>query len=229
VSQFVAQTLGTTVLWSLSGAIALVVAVVLAAGSLQRGRLPRLAAGAVITLTRGVPTSLLVVAAGIVCLTMPAPGWLPDPFPGTTHGMALVAWGVTAALAFGSTGHLAIIFASGYRLLGAARHEQARVLGLGPLRRLRLMARETAASSLAPVGARLVHHLHNTAFAALFPVADLFGWVQERANETFEIGRYATAGVAGYMVLSFSIWALCRGLEHRLRPRATSARQAVSA
>lgn len=229
VSQFVAQTLGTAVLWSVSGALALAVAVPLATGSLQRGRLPRAAAELIITLTRGVPTSLLVVAAGIACLTAPAPGWLPDPFPGTTHGMVVVAWGVTAALALGSTGHLAVILRTGYRSLGPARHDQARVLGLGPLRRLSLMARETAGRSLAPVGTRLVHHLHNTAFAALFPVADLFGWVQERANETFEIGRYATAGVAGYVVLSFTIWAVCRGLEQRLRPRATSNRQAASA
>ncbi len=143
--------------------------------------------------------------------------------------MALVAWAVTVALAFGSTGHLAVIFRTGYQSLGSARHEQAAMLGLGTWRRLRLLAREAAPSTLAPTGARLVHHLHNTAFAALFPVADLFGWVQQRANETFEVGRYAAAGVAGYVVLSVLIWALCRGLEHWLHLPATRARRTAVA
>jgi ABC-type amino acid transport system permease subunit len=223
VSQFVVQTLGTVVLWLLSGCLAVGLALVLAAGSVQRRFAPRALADAVITVTRGVPTSLLVVTAGIVCLAYPAPTWLPDPFPATAPGMAVVAWGVTVALAFGSTGHLAVIFRTGYLSVGAARHDQATILGLGPLRRLRLMAREAAPSTLAPTGARLVHHLHNTAFAALFPVADLFGWVQQRANETFEIGRYATIGVAGYVVLSLLIWALSRGLEQWLRLPATRA------
>jgi ABC-type amino acid transport system permease subunit len=228
-SQFVVQTLGTIILWLLSGALALVVALVLASGSLHRGRVPRAVADAVITLTRGVPTSLLVVSAGIIALGYPAPAWLPDPFSGTAQGMALVGWAVTIALAFGSTGHFAVIFRTGYRSLGAARHEQANLLGLGPLRRLRLMAREAAPSTLAPTGSRLVHHLHNTAFAALFPVADLFGWVQQRANETFDISRYAMVGVTGYVTLSVLIWALCRGLEHWLGLPATRAPRTIQA
>jgi ABC-type amino acid transport system permease subunit len=228
-SQFVAQMLGTVVLWLLSGSLAVLLAVLLLAGALHQWRVVRAAAGALVTLTRGVPTSLLVVAAGITSLAYPAPQWLPGLFPGTSRGMTLVAWAVMVALAFGSTGHLAVIFRTGYRSLGAARLEQATVLGLGPLRRLRVLARETAPSTLAPTGARLVHHLHNTAFAALFPVADLFGWMQQRANETFEIGRYAAAGIAGYVLLSALIWGICRGLEQWLRlPRAGTMRATAS-
>jgi ABC-type amino acid transport system permease subunit len=79
-----------------------------------------------------------------------------------------------------------------------------------------VVAREAAAASLAPTGARLVHHLHNTAFAALFPVADLFGWIQQRSYETFEVSRYAAVGAAFYIGLSLLIWAAARGLEQRL-------------
>jgi ABC-type arginine/histidine transport system permease subunit len=79
-----------------------------------------------------------------------------------------------------------------------------------------LLLRESAGASSAPVGARLVHHLHNTAFAALFPVADFFGWVQQRANETFEVSRYAAVGIGVYVVLSALIWAAFRGLEQWL-------------
>ena len=74
----------------------------------------------------------------------------------------------------------------------------------------------------------VTHLVRMIRFAALFPVADLFGWMQQRANETFEIGRYAAAGIAGYVVLSALIWGACRGLEQWLHlPRAGAARTTV--
>jgi ABC-type amino acid transport system permease subunit len=215
--------LGTVVLWSLSATLAVTTALLLAAGSLTRRLAPRALSVLLITVTRGVPTSLLVVSAGIATLPHATPSWLPNLFPGTSASLALMAWAVTVALALGSAGHLAVIFRTGYESLGTARREQAVVLGLRPLARLRLLGRECAAATLAPTGARLVHHLHNTAFAALFPVADLFGWVQQRANETFEVTRYAAVAIGAYVVLSLLIWAACRGIEYWLvlppRPR----------
>jgi ABC-type arginine/histidine transport system permease subunit len=62
----------------------------------------------------------------------------------------------------------------------------------------------------------MVHHLHNTAFAALFPVVDLFGWIQQGAYETFEVTRYVAIGAAAYIVLSLLIWGGARLLEYRL-------------
>lgn len=208
--------LGTVVIWTASGIAGLTLAAVLATGSLSRSQFARRPSDLVILLTRGVPTSLLVVVAGLAALPHVPPTWLPNPFPGTSDGMVLVAWAITIALALGSTGHLAVIFRSGYRSLGTARLEQARILGLSRWLRFRLLARESATASLPPTGARMVHHLHNTAFAALFPVADLFGWVQGRSYETFEVTRYATIGAGVYMALSFLIWAATRAIEHRL-------------
>jgi ABC-type amino acid transport system permease subunit len=223
--------LGTVVLWSASALAAVVLAGVLAAASVSRSALVRRPAEAVILLTRGVPTSLLVIVAGLAAMPYPAPDWLPNPFPGTSAGMALVGWAVTAALAFGSTGHLAVIFRTGYRSLGATRLEQVHLLGLGAAGRTRLLVRESAKASLAPTGARLVHHLHNTGFAALFPVADLFGWVQQRSHETFDVTRYAAIGVAAYVALSMMIWAATRALEASLGapPRARLVRRPVAA
>jgi ABC-type amino acid transport system permease subunit len=222
-SSFLDQVLGTVVIWTLSAVAAVGLALLLSARSMSPRRAVRLPANAILTLTRGVPTSLLVVVAGILSIRFPAPAWLPNPFPGTQSGLALVAWAVTVALAFGSTGHLAVIFRTGYLALGPARLEQANLLGLRPTRRFALILRESASATAAPLGARLVHHLHNTAFAALFPVADLFGWVQQRANETFEVGRYVAIGIGAYVVLSALLWACFRGLEFWLgRPeRAT--------
>jgi ABC-type amino acid transport system permease subunit len=208
--------LGTVVLWTASALAAVAMAGLLAAASVSGSRLFRRPAEGVMLLTRGVPTSLLVIVAGLAAMTYPAPAWLPNPFPGTSPAMAPVAWAVTIALAFGSTGHLAVIFRTGYRSLGAARLEQLQLLGLGPVGRSRLLIRESAKASLAPTGARLVHHLHNTGFAALFPVVDLFGWIQQRSHETFDVTRYAAIGVAAYVALSLVIWAATRALEASL-------------
>jgi ABC-type amino acid transport system permease subunit len=206
----------TCVLWALSGALAVGTGLFLAAWSVSSRLAWRAVSGTVTTLTRGVPTSLLVVAAGITSIRIPPQGWLPDPFPGTAAGSLPVAWAVLIALALGSTGHLAVIFRTAYIGLGRARVDQSAVLGLQASRRLALLAREAAATAMPPTGARLVHHLHNTAFAALFPVADLFGWIENNANATFDVVRYAAAGAGVYVVLSGLIWAAFKALAFML-------------
>lgn len=218
----------TCVLWALSGSLAVGGGLFLAAGSVSSRRLWRTLSGAATTLTRGIPTSLLVVAAGVISIRIPPQPWLPDLFPGTATGATPVAWAVLIALALGSTGHFAVIFRTAYTGLGRARVDQSTVLGLRASRRLALLSREAAATALPPTGARLVHHLHNTAFAALFPVADLFGWVENGANATFDVVRYAAAGAAVYVVLSGLIWAAFRALELWLG-RSPSARPARTA
>lgn len=206
----------TAVLWLVSGLLAVSIGVVLTIASVS-ARLPiRLAGDGLITVTRGVPTSLLVVAAGVAAGTAPSPGWLPDPFPGTQRGVALIAWSVTIALALGSTGHLAVVFRTAYLALGTYRIEQARVLGLQSADRFALLAREAGPALVAPTGARLVHHLHNTAFAALFPVADLFGWVEDEANSTFLVDRYVLIGVGAYVAMSAVIWVGTKAVEFAL-------------
>jgi ABC-type amino acid transport system permease subunit len=219
VATLITPVLGTVVLWAVSILVAVALAGLLAAGSLSRARGIRVPADIAILLTRGVPTSLLVVVFGLAAIRYPPPDWLPNPFPGTSAGMALLAWAITIALALGSTGHLAVIFRTGYLSLGSARLDQIAVLGLSPGQRTRLLVRESAAASLAPTGARLVHHLHNTGFAALFPIVDVFGWVQQGANETFEVGRYAAVGAAVYVAMSLLIWASTRMIEYRLGSR----------
>ena len=221
IGPLITQLLATIVLWGISGLAALTIGVVLAVGSQSTTALVRRGAEGAMLVTRGVPTSLLVVAAGLAALPHPVPAWLPNPFPGTSPAMALLAWAVVVALAFGSAGHLAVIIRTGYLSLGAGRLAQLRVLALPGRHRLWVVGRESAVASLAPVGARMVHHLHNTAFAALFPVVELFGWVQQQSYETFEVTRYAAIGAALYIGLSVLIWAATRALEARIgaRPR----------
>jgi ABC-type amino acid transport system permease subunit len=212
---------GTLVLWTLSGGLALLLGVVLASGSLSPRRPVRLLARSVVNVTRGIPTILLVIVAGFGMLRLPSAGELPIVFPGTLASFQHVAWGVMVALALGSAGHLAEIFRAARAGLGEARLEQATVLGMSRATRTRVLAREAAAIALPPTGARLVHHLHNTAFAALLPVTDLFGFVEAEVNATFRVFDFLLLGCGAYVALSALIWLTVRGLEAMLLHRVT--------
>jgi ABC-type arginine/histidine transport system permease subunit len=165
-----------------------------------------------------VPTSLFVIAAGIGMMRLSSAPGLPVIYPGTSTAFQHVAWGVVFALALGSAGHLAEIFRAAHSTLGQFRLEEATVLGLSRFDRSRLLMRECAAVALPPTGARLVHHLHNTAFAALFPVADLFGYVEGQASATFRVLDFVLLGCLIYVILSGLTWLLVRALEAALSP-----------
>jgi ABC-type amino acid transport system permease subunit len=213
---------GTLVLWGLSAFLACALALVLAGGSLSQRLWIRVLARSVVNVTRGVPTVLLVIVAGFGMLRIPSLGQLPVVFPGTPASFQQVAWGITAALALGSAGHLAEIFRAARAGLGQARLEQVAVLGLSRARRTSLLAREAAAIALPPTGTRLVHHLHNTAFAALLPVTDLFGFVAAQVNATFQVVDYLLLGCAVYITLSALIWLSVRAAEALLVHRVTA-------
>lgn len=216
---------GTLVLWLVSGAMSCLLALALTLGSLSTNRLARAVSRSMVNFTRGVPTSLFVIAAGIVMFRLPTAVELPTIYPGTPDAFQHVAWGIAVALAAGSAGHLTEIFRSARAALGRARLNQATVLGLSRLRRALLLAREAAAIALAPTGTRLVHHLHNSAFAALFPVTDLFGFIQAQANATFRVLDYALLGCLVYVVLSALVWLGFRGAEGLLVHRVIRGRR----
>ena len=209
---------GTLVLWALSGALAALMGLILAAGSLSPSRSLRLLARTGVNLTRGIPTSLFVIAAGIGTMHLVSVPDLPIVFPGTTPAFQHLAWAIMLALALGSAGHLGEIFLAARSALGRPRLDQAAVLGLSRLRHAALIARECAAIALPPTGTRLIHHLHNTAFAALFPVADLFGAIEGQASATFRVFHFALLGCVIYAVLSGFTWLLCRFLEAAFAP-----------
>ncbi len=220
---------GTVVLWSLSAALAITLGLLLAGGSLARWRALRWPSRVAVNLTRGVPTSILVLAAGIAMLSVPPSSDVPAIFPGTEEGFQLLAVGVVAALALGSAGHLAQIFRAAWTTIDEPQLREATVLGMTPPRRMRVLVREATPAALAPTGARLVHHLHNTAFAALFPVTELFGYIQGQANSTFRVLDYAILGVLVYTALSALIWSFARVLEAMLPGRRSTTRSIVPA
>jgi ABC-type amino acid transport system permease subunit len=209
---------GSLVLWALSGTLAVLIGLILAAGSLSPHSSIRVLARVSVNLTRGIPTSLFVIAAGIGAMQMAEVADLPIVFPGTAAAFQHLAWAIMLALAVGSAGHLAEIFGAARAALGRARLEQAAVLGLSRLRHAAVIARECAAVALPPTGTRLIHDLHNTAFAALFPVAELFGAIQGQAAATFQVLHFALLGCAIYALLSGIIWVGCRLLEAAFTP-----------
>jgi ABC-type amino acid transport system permease subunit len=216
---------GTLVVWLVSGALSCLLALALTLGSLSANGFAKAVSRSVVNFTRGVPTSLLVIAAGITMFRLPTAIELPTIYPGTPDAFQHVAWGIVVALAAGSAGHLAEIFRSARAALGHYRLNQATALGLSRSRRALLLAREAAVIALAPTGTRLVHHLHNSAFAALFPVTDLFGFIQAQANATFRVLDYALLGCLVYILLSGLVWLSFRGVEGLLAHRVIRGRR----
>ena len=203
----------TAVLWAFSATLAMLMALVVAAGLLSTNPVLRACARCCSLIFRGIPTSILVLFAGIASLQLGEILRIPVLFPGTASEFQHVAFAVVVALGFGSAGHLAAIFQASYQSLGRCRKEYIALLGLPLGLRLTLTVRECAEIALPPVGARLVHHLHNTAFASLFPVFDLFGVLQGNAYGSARVFYFTVGGACLYVVLSQIIWSSCRWLE----------------
>lgn len=207
-SRFVLAVASTSVLWVVSGLCALVLGVALAAGGANRHLWLRAISWLVINVTRGIPTSIVVIGAGVVGIRAAPPDGLPRLFPGTSPEFQHVGLLVAFAVALGSTGHLAVIFIASRDTVGRHVLDQARIIGMSWARRTALLFQESARAAMPATGARMVHHLHNTAFAALFPVFELFGLLQERITLTFEVWEYLLLGATLYVGLSGAIW-LC--------------------
>ena len=209
----------TVVLWMLSSGMALGLAVVLAIGLKCGYRVPQAVSGALINVSRGVPTSLYVLLAGVAAMHLPLWPDAPAIFLGTLPMFQVVALAVCLALAFGSAGHIAVIIRSSWATLPPKTRHQFNVLDLGPATRARLALSECAPTFIPPLSARLIHHLHNTAFASLFPVAELFGVIKGAADTSARVAFYVSVGALAYIALSWTIWLSLRCLEAALAPQ----------
>jgi ABC-type amino acid transport system permease subunit len=212
-SRFVLAVASTSVLWLVSGLFALVLGIALAAGGANRHLWLRATSWLAINVTRGIPTSIVVIGAGVVGIQVAPPGSLPTLFPGTSPEFQHVGLMIAVAVALGSAGHLAVIFIASRGTVGRHALDQAKIMGISSARRTVLLFQESARAAMPATGARMVHHLHNTAFAALFPVFELFGLLQERITLTFKVWEYLLVGAAIYVGLSGVIWLFALGLE----------------
>jgi ABC-type arginine/histidine transport system permease subunit len=167
----------------------------------------------VINVIRGIPTSIVVIAAGVMGMQVASPVTLPTLFPGTAPEFQYIGLLIAFAVALGSAGHLAVIFIASRETVGRHVIAQAKIMGMSSARRNRLLFQESARAAMPATGARMVHHLHNTAFAGLFPVFELFGLLEERITLTFQVWEYLLLGAALYVGLSGVIWLCALGLE----------------
>ncbi|MEO0443905.1 MAG: hypothetical protein AAFZ92_09225, partial [Pseudomonadota bacterium] len=210
---------GTVLLWLYSAVLAIMFAIGLCFGSLSLNPIIYFTSRFLILLGRGIPTSLYVVAAGIICVRLMPSLQLPEIFPGTLPAFQIVGLTIVVVLAFGSAGHLAEILLAGRRSIGRERLAQMQIMGLDWKTRVSLTFRESAPQVLPAISARLVHHLHNTAFAALFPVVELFGVVQSGINRSFAVALWVGVGAGLYILLSSAITAAGSALEQRFAPK----------
>ena len=211
-------TLATLTLWAVSAILSIALALILVYAVANPRPMVRWCGLVVVNLTRGIPTSVLVIAAGMLAMRMGAFIPVPSIFTGTIGGFQHIAWAIVAALAFGSAGHLAMIFHAAYCALGQARRDQLAILGCRPWQKAVIVLREVMTVVLPSTGARLIHHLHNTAFASLFPVTELFGLIRGQSDATAKVFLFTSIGCLVYAVLSFVIWLLFRGLEAFFAP-----------
>jgi ABC-type amino acid transport system permease subunit len=212
-SRFVLAVAATSVLWVISGLLALVSGIAFAAGGASRHLWIRSVSWSAINIARGIPTSVVVVGAGVVGIQLTSPAALPQLFPGTAQEFQLVGILIAVAIALGSAGHLAVIFIASRGTVRRHLLLQAKVMGMSWARRTGLLFQESARAAMPATSARMVHHLHNTAFAGLFPVFELFGLMQERITSTFLVWEYLLLGAAVYVALSGVIWLCARFLE----------------
>jgi len=109
-SRFVLAVAATSVLWVISGLLALVSGIAFAAGGASRHLWIRSVSWSAINIARGIPTSVVVVGAGVVGIQLTSPAALPQLFPGTAQEFQLVGILIAVAIALGSAGRLAVIF-----------------------------------------------------------------------------------------------------------------------
>ncbi len=70
-----------------------------------------------------------------------------------------------------------------------------------PYRTCWLMFIEAAPAMIPPVCARLVHHLHNTAFIALFPITGIFAAMRTGVIETALVLEYIAIATVLFVAL----------------------------
>lgn len=210
---------GTIIIWLISMLLAILIGFLFTTGLLCQSLYIRFCVRWLVNISRGVPTSIYVIFGGLLVIKGSIGFSLPAIFPGTIEGFETIAWVICFTLAFGSSGHLAEIFVASYQSLGKPRIEQINAMGFSLTQKWLIIIRECAYIAIPPTSTRMIHHLHNTAFAGLFPVVELFGTIQASASENFRIFEITLIGCVLYILLSGLIWSIFRVSETLLAPK----------
>ncbi|MDD1794225.1 hypothetical protein L4D06_16780 [Enterovibrio makurazakiensis] len=173
-----------------------------------------------IEVSRGVPTVLFVLLMGNLGLAPYFSGIDVEGFiPGVAYGFGLAASFIIVGLAFSSSGHLARIIEAAISTIKQDTIDYMETLHLGAFAKVRLIFFECAPALIPTVSARLVHHLHNTAFISMFPIAGIFAAMRTGVIETAKVIPYLTFATLLFVLLGTAIHVAGNVLAKRLLTR----------
>lgn len=199
---FLEPTLTTLFFFTISAVLALGMATVFCAASRSPWLIVRAVSCILLEVSRGVPTVVFVIVLGNVGMAREF-AWLgiEDVLPGVSWGFSVPAYFIIVGLAFSSSGHLSRIMEAALSTIPQDTARMIQTLKPSQMRVCWLMFMEAAPALIPPVCARLVHHLHNTAFIALFPITGIFAAMRTGVIETALVLEYIAVATVLFILL----------------------------
>ncbi|OEE67498.1 hypothetical protein A1OO_17280 [Enterovibrio norvegicus FF-33] len=220
LASFVVPTLTTLVFFVLSAALSLLFAVIYVLCGRSHSLLLRMTSNVLIEVSRGVPTVVFVLLMGNVGLSPYFSGLdIEGVIPGVAWGFSVAATFIIVGLAFSSSGHLAKIIEAAISTIKQDTLEYMATLQLGTWVKIKLVFLECAPALVPTVSARLVHHLHNTAFISMFPITGIFAAMRTGVVETALVIPYLVFATILFVLLGSGVHITGNLLAKRLRRR----------
>ena len=209
----------TLLFFTLSAALSLIMAVFLCLGQISRFKIIRWTVVGLIELSRGVPTVVFVILLGNFGMAPYFSAFDTDTaLPGVAWGFNVVAYFVILGLAFSSAGHLTYIFRAAISTISDDVWRYLNITKSRWHRAVSMIYIECAPALLPAVTARLVHHLHNTAFIAMFPITGIFGAMRSGIVETALVVEYILFSTLIYIFIGATLTVISKVILY-LHPR----------
>ncbi|WP_407330342.1 ABC transporter permease subunit [Enterovibrio sp. 27052020O] len=220
LASFVVPTLTTVFFFVFSAALSLFFAVIYVLCGRSHFHFLRVVSGVLIEVSRGVPTVVFVLLMGNLGLS---PYFsvldMEGVIPGVSWGFSVAAIFIIVGLAFSSSGHLAKIIEAAISTIKQDTIEYMETLQLGTWVKIKLVFIECAPALVPTVSARLVHHLHNTAFISMFPITGIFAAMRTGVVETALVIPYLVFATILFVLLGSGVHIIGNLFAKRLRRR----------
>ncbi|MDD1780005.1 hypothetical protein LRP49_02230 [Enterovibrio sp. ZSDZ35] len=220
LASFVQPTVTTIIFFVSSAAVSLLLALIYVLCGRSAHRSVRMLAGLSIEVSRGVPTVVFVLLMGNIGLAPFFSGWdIEGAIPGVAWGFGVTAIFIVIGLAYSSSGHLARIIEAAISTIKPDTMEYMATLHPSMWVRVKLIFLECAPALIPTVSARLVHHLHNTAFISMFPITGIFAAMRTGVIETARVIPYLAFATLLFILLGSAIHIAAKQLVKRLQHR----------
>ncbi|WP_405661957.1 amino acid ABC transporter permease [Streptomyces sp. RK9] len=196
--------IGTILLTLASGALAMVLGIVIAGFRVSPVPPLRFFGAAWVTLFRNTPLTVLFLVAWFVVPVIFMPGLSP-------WAKALIALG------FYTSAFVCEAIRSGINTVPLGQAEAARSIGMTFFQTLRLIVLPQATRTvIPPLSSIFIALTKNSAIAGAFSVTELFGVQKLLSDKGFDIAWIFLWVAIGYLIITFTISGLFRLLERRL-------------